>query len=329
MIGVRRFDRADYSFRPGELLSDYLLHVDIEEDDLRPEDRFEINHHAYRLRQSLCFQKGGITCINCHDPHVSLSKDKRLANVRGVCAGCHEKAHAGDERAGGDCVRCHMPRRRTQDVVHVTMTDHRIQRRPPSGDLLAPLREREPRIVKVDFLDPKSAPDGALGAAYRAVTVLRAQPANSAAREYLKKAIGAIPDPPKVALDDLVAAELRAHQYAEASKTIAALSEDDPQRLSFRSVARIGTGETEKGLDDLRKAVAAQPEVAELQYNLGLVLYGMGKDAEALGPLTRAVELRPNFAAAWIARGKSLERLGRKDEAAADLQTAHAIHPGK
>jgi hypothetical protein len=35
-----------------------------------------------------------------------------------------------------------MPKRRTEDVVHVVMTDHRIQRRPRPGDLLKPLKEK-------------------------------------------------------------------------------------------------------------------------------------------------------------------------------------------
>jgi hypothetical protein len=34
-----------------------------------------------------------------------------------------------------------MPRRRTDDVVHVVMTDHYIQRSQPSRDLLAPVPE--------------------------------------------------------------------------------------------------------------------------------------------------------------------------------------------
>ncbi len=35
-----------------------------------------------------------------------------------------------------------MPRRRTDDAVHVVMTDHLIARRPPAGDLLAEKPER-------------------------------------------------------------------------------------------------------------------------------------------------------------------------------------------
>lgn len=36
-----------------------------------------------------------------------------------------------------------MPKRRTEDVVHAVMTDHYIQRRRTSGDLLTPLPEAE------------------------------------------------------------------------------------------------------------------------------------------------------------------------------------------
>src|SRR5205814_7280878 len=178
MIGVRRFDRGDYSFRPGEALGSYILHVDIDEPGRPRAQRFEINHHAYRLRQSLCYIKGGISCISCHDPHQPLKKDPRLANVVSVCLGCHKR-----HTESNDCVRCHMPSRRAQDVVHVVMTDHRIQRR-PTGDPVAPLAEHESQIDRVEFLDRNDAPHGTLGQLYRAVAVLRATPRDSGARNF-------------------------------------------------------------------------------------------------------------------------------------------------
>src|SRR6476469_10272368 len=46
-------------------------------------------------------------------------------------------------RAGATCVDCHMPKRRTQDAVHVVMTDHYIQRRPVRPDLLAARAESD------------------------------------------------------------------------------------------------------------------------------------------------------------------------------------------
>lgn len=325
MIGVRRFDRGDYSFRPGQLLSDYMLHVDIDEVSRPREQRFEINHHAYRLRQSLCYIKGGITCFSCHDPHQPLKKDSRLAGVTSVCLGCHARHESkGNNVAADDCVSCHMPRRRTQDVVHVVMTDHRIQRRPPPGDLLAPLAERDPDISSVEFLDRE--PAGALGEVYRAVTVLRVMPRNAAAAEQLKKNIAAATSPaPRF---DLIAAQLQQHQFESALATLATLATTPDTLLQdWRGIAEAGLGRTEDGLADLRAAASAAPDQPEFQFNLAAVLHRTGHDAEALPLLTRAVALRPNFVAAWIMRAEALSVLDRRNEAIADLQRALAIAP--
>src|SRR5436190_873813 len=140
LFGVRKFGRDINSFRPGQLLADYAPPINIAE-----KDRFEINHHPYRLEQSRCFREsaGKLTCLTCHDPHRRLAREQ----YRAACLSCHEKAH----RANEDCIPCHMPQRRTQDVVHVVMTDHLIQRK-PEANLLAPLEERESQVSGVHFL---------------------------------------------------------------------------------------------------------------------------------------------------------------------------------
>src|SRR5262249_22089644 len=38
--------------------------------------------------------------------------------------------------ANAECTGCHMPKRRTDDAVHIVMTDHKIVRRKPPGNLL-------------------------------------------------------------------------------------------------------------------------------------------------------------------------------------------------
>src|SRR5262249_50433203 len=67
-------------------------------------------------------------------------------HYNGVCESCHavtiQKA-AGPHARGADCTGCHMPKRRTDDVVHVVMTDHLIQRQKPAGDPIA----AKPEIV--------------------------------------------------------------------------------------------------------------------------------------------------------------------------------------
>src|SRR5262249_6247173 len=65
-----------------------------------------------------------------------------------VCRQCHASAFdkqvdAGKHSRAADCIDCHMPKRRTEDVVHVVATDHYIQRQKPVGDLLAERTERQ------------------------------------------------------------------------------------------------------------------------------------------------------------------------------------------
>ena len=48
----------------------------------------------------------------------------------------------GKHTGAAGCVDCHMPKRRTEDVVHVAATDHYIQRLKPP-DLLAERAERQ------------------------------------------------------------------------------------------------------------------------------------------------------------------------------------------
>jgi predicted CXXCH cytochrome family protein len=139
---IRRFDREPFSYRPGEPLGDYALFFDHAPDQGRG-DKFEIAHAASRLRQSACFQSSRMTCTTCHNPHDIPRGDAAVARYVGICRSCHTQAHANSKQAGGNCLDCHMPKRRAEDAVHVVMTDHRIQRQKPSRNLTAPLREEK------------------------------------------------------------------------------------------------------------------------------------------------------------------------------------------
>ena len=149
---VRRFGRGVFSYRPGEALSGYMIHFD-HAPNTGHEDKFEIAGAAYRLRQSLCFQKSGtLTCTTCHNPHDIPRGEAATRHYTSVCQSCHVSGanasptgRSHQEKTthaqSGDCITCHMPKRRADDVVHAVMTDHNIQRRKPSRDLLAPKAE--------------------------------------------------------------------------------------------------------------------------------------------------------------------------------------------
>ena len=144
---VRRYGRGYFSYRPGEPLSDYILHFDRAQ-KASSGDTFEIAHAAYRLFRSACFLKsrGALTCTTCHDPHGQSHGNEAKKSYAQICRSCHSGALTQLERSGrhttsDKCAGCHMPKRRTGDVVNAVMTDHNISRRPAGGDLLAPRHE--------------------------------------------------------------------------------------------------------------------------------------------------------------------------------------------
>ena len=146
---IQRYEQPLFSSTPGKPLSDYFIYFDRAPGAAGRDDTFEIAGGAYRLRQSACFQRSAMTCLTCHNPHETGSGPSAIAREIAVCRGCHQGAHRGGTpqvagvRAGATCVDCHMPKRRTQDAVHVVMTDHYIQRRPVRPDLLAARAESD------------------------------------------------------------------------------------------------------------------------------------------------------------------------------------------
>lgn len=312
--GVRRFGRDINSFRPGEPLPSYVLHLDIKDAEIAPGDRFEINHHPYRLEQSRCFRESGgkLSCLSCHDPH------KKTADVKPVCMSCHAQAH----RLTEDCVSCHMPKHRTQDVVRVVMTDHRIAIYPNLPALVSPREERDPVIDEIMVTDGSRAPADA--ELYRVVSAVRAGSASAAKK--LEQMLAANQPTAIEPYFDLATAQLRQKRYDAVEKTallILSRVPDHPLALEFLGLARGAEGKRDEAIELLRKAATLDPDRVETQYNLGLELAARGDRDEAAKAFERAIALRPNFVAAWIHLGDMREG---KDATAA-YERALAIDP--
>jgi Tfp pilus assembly protein PilF len=335
MPGLRRFGRGEFSFRPGEPLADYLVQVDVEEEGRPRSERFEINHHPYRLRQSRCFLESGgqLSCLTCHDPHRRIPEKERAAHYRAACESCHgPKACTRPEQGAAsaktaDCAGCHMPKRRTQDVVHVVMTDHKITRTPGGAELLAPLTESEPVLLDIRLLP--GAPGGALGEIYRAAAVARTAGGAEAIR-YLEKKLSEVRPAEIDPWLDLAQAQLRAARPADAERTLTGVLQshpDHPQALEWLALAQAGQGEILKAITGFRQLLAAHPERVEAEYNLGRLLAIRGQNDEAATHLERALAARPNLAAGWHALGEVRAAQGRPAEARACWERALEIDP--
>lgn len=149
--------KSFYDFRPGMKLSDYITvflpkyeHAD---------DEFIMASHADRLKQSQCFiksfekaknsrslkpYKDALTCVTCHNPHVSVREtNKEVFND--ACRNCHGqsdlktcsepsvvktflKTSDMHFQKNANCVSCHMPASGATDIPHVSVHDHYIRK---------------------------------------------------------------------------------------------------------------------------------------------------------------------------------------------------------
>ena len=158
---VLKEGKSFFDFKPGMKLSDYLT-VFLPKYE-NADDEFIMASHSDRLKQSQCFIKSyasvtssasvtdklkpykeALTCITCHNPHVSVREtNKEVFND--ACRNCHgpdkksklectEKSvvkaiHApNSELSTINCTKCHMPSSGSTDIPHVTVHDHYIRK---------------------------------------------------------------------------------------------------------------------------------------------------------------------------------------------------------
>ena len=151
--------KSFYDFRPGMKLSDvWTVFLPKYEG---AEDEFIMASHADRLKMSQCFiqsfkpnetkdslrpYKSALTCVTCHNPHVSVKvTDKEVFN--NACRNCHQtpkhkmcpEQTVVKDPLHANCTSCHMPKSGAIDIPHVRVTDHFIRK---------PMTEKEVQKVK-------------------------------------------------------------------------------------------------------------------------------------------------------------------------------------
>jgi tetratricopeptide (TPR) repeat protein len=303
---IRRFERGPFSYIPGQPLADFHLTFDRA---AGMGETFEVASAPYRLRESQCFLKsqGKLRCTTCHDPHNIPRGQAAAAHYNGVCGDCHRSTlqrsvAAGTHTAAVNCIDCHMPKRRTDDAVHIVMTDHLIRRRPPAGDLLAEkpeLRESPAKRYRGEVVPyyparlPVTDPQSAL---YIAVAQVREQSNLEAGLPLLESLLGKYhPSQAGFYLD-----------LAEAF-----------------SAAR----EPSKAVPYLEQAARLAPQSAVVLRKLGSAQMEAGQLAAAEATLRRATAFAPRDAAAWGILGQVLSRQSRGPDAIVAFRQAIAADP--
>jgi predicted CXXCH cytochrome family protein len=298
---IVRFDRAPFSYQPPEPLGDFKIFFDRAPAG-RENESFEIAHSAYRLRESQCFLRsnGALTCITCHNLHDTPASSRTAGTYNGVCLRCHSLAN-GKHTSDPDCVTCHMPKRRTDDVVHAVMTDHLIQRNRPAGVLLAARKERDTSDAaqyrgEVVPYYPDPLPKNAENELYVAIAQVRDRSNLPGGIPRLARAIDA-------------AKPLRPEPYFELAEALRA------QHQSEKAVAAY------------QEALHRDPEYLAALVGLGTAYDELGRRAQAADVLRRAARAAPSDARTWNSLGALEFRLGRASQAHAAYEKAVALDP--
>lgn len=335
---LRRLDRGPRDYVPGTPLGDTTLYFDHAPGaGAAYRDKFEIAGAAYRLAQSACFRGSQMTCLTCHDPHDIPRGDAAVQHYTAACRQCHQAVHAGGTpRLAGagpraTCTDCHMPRRRTDDAVHVVITDHFIQRVRPSRDLTAPLEEAVTLAAshyqgEVVLYYPPALPPTAENERYLALAQVQ-QGANLAAGiPRLRKALESDPPAGAELYYELARAFGKAGNRAEAIRwSEAALVRDAGFAPALKELADAATalGQWDRAIDALQRAVALRPADSHALADLGNVYLQRQRVGEAVQTLERALALDDSLPRAHNTLG--LAALAMSDGGRAEQQFREAI----
>lgn len=363
----RRSGRPVYSFKPGESLADYIVHFDFGNPDLeKPLDRFEIDSAGYRMLQSACFRLSGgaMTCTTCHDPHRKLSGEEAARHYRDRCLSCHNRPSPAvhGNTPPGDCTKCHMPKRRAQDVVHAVMTDHLIQKGPPGPDLLAPLQEdhshgkeqpllyfpqslsdweRDLYLGMAEVQTPGNLRQGLdrLSAALERKRAPFAEPYvklamaqagtgdYDAARASLGQALEIDPDSP-IARFNLSEVLRRQGRFAAAVEQYQrTLTLDPGYAKAHLGLGLVNRQQSRPAMESFRRALRFDPLLAEARLGLGREALERGPPAEAARHFLQALQVDPDSAEAHLNLGLAQARQGLPEEALAAFRQAAALDP--
>jgi tetratricopeptide (TPR) repeat protein len=316
---IVKYGRSPFSYQPSEPLGNFMIFFDHAPASPYRND-FEIAHSAYRLRKSRCFLESKITCTTCHNPH----EEQAASHYNGVCNQCHQSLPAQHTKAT-DCVACHMPKRRTQDVIHAVMTDHYIQRRPPPN-LLAPLAERKEFDANqyhgpvVPYFPPQRTPENLL---YEAVAQVTQQSNLKAGLPQLATEIAKQQPARPEFYVELGEAWLNAgnpHNAVTAFEQALKRAPNSSVALVDLAGALTQSGQNTRAIEVLKQGLAAGLSDPLLWYQLGLAAH----DSAAF---EKALALDPGISEAHNELGELLASAGNLPRAENEFREALRIEP--
>ncbi len=133
-VAILAEDKTFADFKPGRHLSE-VMDVFLPRYD-GAQTQFIMASHADRTAMSKCYTMSDMTCITCHNPHISV-KQTPQAVFDQACIDCHSTQEQSlcsmdlvsrEQENGNNCSGCHMPESPSIDIPHVTVHDHFIRK---------------------------------------------------------------------------------------------------------------------------------------------------------------------------------------------------------
>jgi predicted Zn-dependent protease len=337
---VHRRGRSLVDFRPGSAMTDVMVPFSLR---TVPRLEFGLSAQADRMLRSRCYREsdGGLECLTCHDPHVSVySEDRPSDFFTRRCLECHEleACTASPRRRASteppdDCVACHMRTAEADDQRHAVFTDHWIRKEIDAAG--EETFSDEPVAV---FAEQLSGLTPAEQAFYRArATMLIAAGLPSAVRPEMRESAETLfREAIRGGLDDAGAwvflgeVEESRGRLSEAERAFERAHAADPE--SREEAFNLGTvklrlGKVREAETIIRKLVANDPDDVGALAELGRCALISGRNEEALALYDRAIPLAPTLASLRTNRGAALARLGRLEEATRAVEEATRLSP--
>ncbi|MFM1782150.1 MAG: hypothetical protein RLZZ181_955 [Pseudomonadota bacterium] len=123
----------------------------------------------------------------------------------------------------------------------------------------------------------------------------------------------------------------QSNQFALAEKKAKALLEDFPKELILHNVLGVSLEAQKKfkeAADSYRNILKIQPQFAEMQFNLGSVLYQMGDSEGAILNYQKAIQIKPDLVVAYFNLGIAYQSQSQFDKALSAYKKAIELEPG-
>lgn len=302
-VAVDRIGRSKSQFRPGLPLDAFVSYFEVPDDPM--------DHAVGQVEQmhaSTCFKKSPennkLGCISCHNPHSLPEPQEKISYYRAQCLNCHGstqvKCKVPEARRarenGNSCYSCHMPRYGSSDIVHTSMSDHRI--------LVRPKLEHKPLVYDVS----------------KPLVAFHHSPSASKSAELSRDTGLALA---RFTQSDPRIASLSLKHLRSAAKEL----QPDRDALFAEANCLLGIGERSKAIQKINQAVELAPN-----WEAGLSLatsmhWELNQPREAMKYAERQAALNPTLADVTLRLARMYAMEGDHNQAAARARKAIELMP--